>query len=145
MAEIYHILQTGSPEIPLSSSIMGFSRARTTSCSCVPSNDRRDIANGQWKQGMKERAWGQPGYGGPESAGRMENPSQDPQRGWPAGFSLFTALLTSSMTSTVMADKLGCRNDILSQEILSKYKEGKTASKEQVTSIYNTFTIGPGQ
>lgn len=33
---------------------------------------------------------------------------------------------------------------MLSPEMLLKYKEGKTASKDQVISIYNIFTMDPG-
>lgn len=36
---------------------------------------------------------------------------------------------------------VGYRNDTLSPEMLLKHKEGKTASKGQVTSIYNILNI----
>lgn len=70
--------------------------------------------------------------------GRRSTRAKNPQAGWPK-----VSLKTSSMTATVMSHVVG-RNDILSPEMLLKFKEGKIASKDQVTSVSDTLPTGSG-
>lgn len=91
------------------------------------------------KEGKNEGAPGCPWLWDHVGAARKEQQSQEPPGGWPAG----SADDFQGGGHSYMSD-VGGRNDILSPERLLKCKEGEMASKEQVTSIYNTLTTGAG-
>lgn len=93
------------------------------SCSCVPSNGRRDIASGEWKRARKEEALGYTwlcrSYGCREEGA----PETRVGSGWPEGFS---DDIRPDHHSDVL-DVVGGRNDYLSPEMLFKHKERKNS------------------
>lgn len=66
--------------------------------------------------------------------------AKNPHGRWPEGF--FDNVQHDHHSD--MSDEADYRNDTLSPEMLLKYKARRTATKESVSSVYSTHTIGPG-